>query len=140
MPEQKGIALVVRRGNGDGPPETFTKIAGLQSDDVDFGTDDIDITTKDDEDANGVTWPNTMGGRAQFSASGSGIAKDDDTLKTMISDSLAGTVGNYQVELVNIGVVEGPMKLNISFSGAENGALEFSYELRSAGVQVWTPA
>lgn len=140
MPNQKGTALVVRRGNGDGPPETFTKIAGLTSDDVDFGTDDIDVTTKDDVDPNGVTWPNTLGGRAQFSASGSGVARDEAALKTMIADSLAGTIRNYEVELLSIGVVAGPMKLNLSFSGQENGRLEFNYELRSAGIQTWTAA
>ena len=138
MAAQKGNTLIVLKGNA-ASPEVFTAIAGMRSKTVRVGGEPIDVTT-DDDVSSGVSWRTFISGIVDFEISASGVAKTVATLQSIISDSLAGTVANYQVTLTNFGTFEGPMILtSTELTGEYTDAVQFSTTIKANAAITWTP-
>ena len=137
MAKAKGINLLVKRGNADGPPETFTTIAYMRSTGMTFNGEQVDVTTKTD-----ATWRQLMAGVGiqSMSISLAGIASDDATLDSLIADFFAHVHKNYQI-VSDVGdTFGGAFQLaSIERTGEYNGEETFSVTLESAGDITYTP-
>ena len=138
MAAQKGNQLSILRGDG-ASPEVFTLVAGVRSKSITVGGDPIDVTT-DDDIAGGVSWRTFISGIVDFDAEIEGVLKDEAAMKTIIGDSINGTVVNYQADINLVGTFEGPMVFtNLRFTGEHTDAITFTANLRANAALTWTP-
>lgn len=136
----KGSRVRLKLGDG-ASPEVFTTVAGLRNTNWSISGNEIDTTTADDIDASGVTWRTYIGGIIDFSVSGDGVLKDVDATDALIQARIADTVANYQVEIEDFGVFEGPMRVTqMEGGGAYDDAATFTISVRAASAITWTKA
>lgn len=139
MAAQKGVTLVIKKGDG-ASPESFTKIAGIRSKTVNQNSNQIDITTDDDINASGASFRTYLAGINEFSISGSGVAKDKTDFNDLQSAYEGGTVANYQVDLANYGTWEGAMFVqSFNVTGEVDGAVTFDITLVNNDAISYTP-
>lgn len=138
MAAQKGNTLKILVGDA-ASPEVFTLLAGIRSKTIRVGGEPIDVTT-DDDIAAGVSWRTFITGIVDFEVTGSGVAKTVADLQSLIADSIAGTVKNYQITLTNYGTFEGPMILtSTELTGEHTDAVTFSTTIKANAAITWTP-
>ena len=137
MPKYSGKDFAVKRGNADGPPETFTTIAAMRSKSMSLNDETVDVTTSDD-----MPWRRLLGGASgvkSMSISLQGMLTDSATHENLKTDFFNSVISNY--ELVN-GLGEkfaGSFQVaSIEESGEYNGAQQISITLESAGVITYT--
>lgn len=141
MAAQKGVTLIIKRGDGAAPTEAFTALAGIRSKTVNQNAAQIDITTDDDINASGASFRTHMAGINEFSVSGSGVAKTKADFNALQAAYEAGTVANYQVEFTNYGTWEGAMFVqSFTVTGEMDGAVTFDITLMNNDAIDYTPA
>lgn len=97
-----GFPTTLKRGNGDGPPETFTAIAGVRSIDPPKGTGTIiDATTMDNPNA----FKQSIAGLRDGGSASLQLAFDpaDTGHQALLQDWVAGVLRDWQVVLSDIG-------------------------------------
>lgn len=140
MAATKGVNLIVKKGDGGTPTEVFTRLAGIRSKTVNQNAEQIDITTDDDINASGATFRTYLPGINDFSVSGSGVAKTKAQFNALMADYLAGTVANYEIELVDYGTWSGAMFIqNLNVTGELEGAVTFDLTIRNNDAIDYTP-
>lgn len=126
MPAQSGRRLRIKRGDG-ASPEAFTAISGAREESYTINNELVDVTDKDD--AGFRTYLSEVGLKS-ISLSCSGVSQD----AVLMQDTLNGTVKNYQIDIENVGTIEGAFAIaSYEESGAHNGELTFSLSLESSG-------
>ncbi|MBL4757481.1 MAG: phage tail protein [Rhizobiales bacterium] len=140
MARQPGIDLLIKRGNADGPPETFSAVAGLKDRQFNMNTNEVDTTAQDVTAPQGQPVQKTSSPGIQTRQfSGSGNFEDDAAGKAIAGDARTGTVDNYQVIVPGFGTFEGPMYwTDFSFDGPLEGDMEFSGTLVASAVLAFT--
>lgn len=133
MAAQKGATLKIKKGDG-GDPETFTAIAAIKSKTVNQNATQIDITTDDDVNVDGVSFSTSIPGIVAFSVAGSGIVKSKADFNGLQADFLAGTVANYEIELTNFGAWSGALYIQaLNLTGEVDGAVTFDMTIANNG-------
>lgn len=141
MAAQKGVTLIIKKGNGATPTEVFTKLAAIRSKTVNQNSQQIDITTDDDINASGASFRTYLAGINEFSVSGSGVVKTKADFNALQDAYEGGDVGNYQVELTNYGTWQGAMFVqSLNVTGEMDGAVTFDLTLINNSAITYTPA
>ncbi len=133
-----GSLFLLLKGNEDGPPETFTQVGGMRSTGMTINKEQVDITTKDDND-----WRQLLAecGIKSMSISLSGAFSDETKLNEMQAEVIAGTHKNYQITSARGDSFEGPFEIASMERSGEKGADEqYSITLESASDITFTPA
>ena len=135
MPAQRGSKLLIKRGNADGPPETFTTVGALQNATLNINGNPIEVTTADDVDGNDEIWRTYITGPKDLSISGNGIGKALEPLQSVYNDFATGAIVNYEVTVPNLGVFTVAMIVSsMSFDGPYDGVQGFNIEMQSAAA------
>ncbi len=134
--------LKIGTGTGSIGSETWTTVAG--STDLSFSINDqtVDVTTKD---SSGIRQLLDGVISQSMSVSGSGVVKDDATMKTLDTVMVAGTARNFQITVVGDstagGTYAGPFKItNLERTGTHDGAALYSFGLESQSAITYTAA
>ena len=124
----KGDLFVLRGGNADGPPETFTLIDALRATAVSVNGEMVDITSKDSNE-----WRELLaGGFRSMSISADGVWKGTLPQQALRDAALDGTLRNYQVD-DSAEVIEGSFQVTaFEISGDRGDAQTYSCTLESA--------
>lgn len=139
MAAQKGKDVLLKLGNADGPPETFTTVGGLRTTALNFNTQSVDVT---DAESSGQ-WRELLAGAGikTASISGSGIFKDGATDASVRTAFFDQTHDNWQLVIPDFGTVEGAFQIReLQYSGGHDGEATFSMSLESAGALSFTAA
>lgn len=137
MAKYNGDLFLIKLGNEDGPPETFTTIACMRSTSLSLNNEQIDVTSKCD-----TPWRELIeGGIRSMSLSLSGIFNDDATIDSINDIALAGTIKNYEIVSERGDSYTGAFQIS-SFerSGEYNDAEQYSVSLESSGTITHTDA
>lgn len=135
MSAERGSKLLIKRGAGDGPPETFTTVGALQSSTLNINGDPIEVTTADDIDVNEEIWRTFITGPKTLSVSGNGIGKDLQPIQSVYNDFATGGIVNYEIVVPNLGAFTLPMIVgSMTFEGPYDGVSGFTIDLQSAGA------
>lgn len=140
MPAKKGSLGLIKRGNADGPPETFTTLGGIQSNSFTVGGQPIEVTTADDVDANNATWRTFIAGINEGTVNAQGITKDFQPIQSLVADAIVGTVtGNYQIVIPNVGMFEAPFVIsNVQFENPYDNVATFSFDMNMTAAPTVT--
>lgn len=138
MAALKGNNLLVKRGNDDGPPETFTTLAGARTKNVSINNNPIDVTT-DDDIQSGTTFRSYITGVNELNISVDGIATNKAAFDSLMDDARDGGENNYEVEIVGYGTIAGPFRIG-SFEPAASydDTVTFSLSLVASGAWTYT--
>lgn len=132
-----GTEFLVKRGNGDGPPETFTTVGGMQSTAMTLNKEQVDVTNKDD-----APWRQLLAGCGikTMSITLSGVVVDDTALKALQADFFSATAhSNFQLVSGLTDEFEGAFEIaSFERTGEYNGAETYSMTLESAGDITYT--
>jgi TP901-1 family phage major tail protein len=138
MSAQQGRLMLLKIGDG-GDPETFTSVAGLQSNKITINNATVDTTNADSPGG----WRELLEGAGIKSASvsGSGVFKDAAADETVRAAHFAGTIKDWQIIIPNFGTIAGPFQISqLEYAGQHNGEMTYSLSLESAGQLSWTAA
>ena len=135
MVAQNGKDLLIKLDlTGAGQFET---IAGLRASRLSFNAETVDVTSL--ESTGG--WRELLGGAGVRSAaiSGSGVFRDEATDERARQIFFDGEVPNFQVIVLDFGIVEGPFMItSIEYAGSHNGEATYDMSLASAGALSFT--
>lgn len=135
MPAVRGSTLLLQRGDGGTPTESFTTVGALQNATVNLNGNPIDVTTSDDVDVNNEIWRANITGVKDLSISGNGVAKALEPIQSVYNDFATGAIRNYQVVVPFVGTYTVAFVITaMTFEGPYDGAATFSIELTSAGA------
>lgn len=138
MAALKGNNLLIKRGNADGPPETFTTLAGARTKNVSINNNPIDVTT-DDDIAAGTTFRSYITGVNELTISVDGIATDKTAFDALMADARDGSEDNYEVEISTYGTIAGPFRVGSFEPGAAyDDTVTFSLTLVASGAWTYT--
>lgn len=132
MPAQTGRDLRIKKGDGS-DPQQYTAIAGAREDSFTCERGEIDVTDKDDA----TTRILLAGGILSATMSVSGVCKD----RALLEDMIDGSHIMFQIEWVDSADVLEMLAEISSYENTgsyENGTVEFTCELRSAGAISFT--
>lgn len=137
-----GRLFLLKIGTGTGAvgSETWTTIAGLRDNTLTFNDQTVDVTTKDSAGIRQLLDGLIL---HSMSASGSGVVKDDVSIKTLQTLITSGAARNFQITVVGDstagGTYAGPFKVtNLEFTGAHDGEAQFSIALESQTAITYT--
>lgn len=139
MTAQKGRDVLLKLGAGDGPPETFTSVAGLRATSLNFNAQSVDVTDM----ASAGQWRELLSnaGVKSASMSGNGIFKDAATDASVRTAFFNQTHDNWQLIIPDFGTIEGAFQITeLQYSGSHDGEATFSLSLESAGQLSFTAA
>lgn len=128
MAQQNAKELVIKRGNADGPPETFTFVCGIRTRSISMSNAQIDTTTPNCADPTQPIVATAIPGRQTIQFSGDGLF-DNGTVGTAVAEDarLQRKTINYQVIVPGYGTFEGPFFVaDFEFSGDQEDPLGFS--------------
>lgn len=137
MTAVRGSELLVKRGAGDGPPETFATLAALRTKSLTIGGNKINVTTADDIDANDQIWNTFISGAKDFSISGEAIAKANNKtqVQAVYDDFATGVVTNYEIVVPYLGTFTVAMIVDeFSFNAPYDDVLSFNLGLSANGA------
>lgn len=135
MPAVRGSNLLVKRGNGDGPPETFTTIGAIQNATLNLNGESIEVTTGDDVDVNNAIWRTFIHGPKELSVSGNGIGKALEPLQSIYNDWATDQFTDYEIVVPNLGTFTVTMIVeSMEFIGPYDGVQGFSFSLKSSAA------
>jgi TP901-1 family phage major tail protein len=133
MAAQTGLTLVLKIGDGGGP-ETFTTIAGAQTNAITTNNEQVDVTNKSSSRMRQLL---AGAGITSFSTTISGVYTADATEESLRTAANANTIGNYQIVIPDGGTnvtYEGAFQISsYANTGEYNGAVTFEATLESAG-------
>ncbi len=136
MAAQKGISLLIKRGDA-ASPEIYTTIGGLRATSIRINKETVDVTTKTNTDR----WRELLAGAGVKSVSfqGSGVFQDDTAMNGVNTDMLGSTFQNYQMIVPGLGTFQASFDIsNLEYSGDHNDAVSFSATFESAGAVTFT--
>jgi predicted secreted protein len=136
-----GFDFLLKRGDGGGP-EVFTVVGALRAKTLTADGGQIDVTTDDDKDANGVLWSVFETGVHSFELTASGVAKltAKTDLQAMYDDFATGAVANYQVVVPFLGTWEVALVVtNMTIPAQHDQEITFDTTLVANGAPVFTP-
>lgn len=132
MAEQKGRDFLLKVGNNDGPPETFTTLGGLRSRSFSINNETVDITNSDSA---GMRELLDGAGVQSMSVSGSGVFKDDAAFNTMQGYVRNNQIQTFQIVVPGLGTYEGEfLPASLDQDGEHNGEVSYSVSLESSGA------
>jgi TP901-1 family phage major tail protein len=138
MAAQKGRDILLKRGNGDGPPETFTAVAGIRTTSIDLNSAAVDVSTADSDG-----WRELLAGAGikTFSLAGGGVFKDDATQASVTNDYVNDVMSNWQIIIPAMGTFAGQFQVQkLSIKGDHDKEVSFDISLESASPLTFTPA
>ena len=141
----QGVKWRLNKGNGDGPPETFTFLCSVVTRDLDRKVE-FDDNMQTDCDTPGslsvrvstpkaITWDVTGSGRV-----------DAVRFRKLEADFETQTLHNYQFLRDLTAALGGGNHTGAAYvsdlkqTSSENGVVTFSFSLKGQGTLVWTPA
>ncbi|MFN3232937.1 MAG: phage major tail protein, TP901-1 family [Alphaproteobacteria bacterium] len=127
-----GRLFLLKIGAGDGPPETFSTVAGLNTTSLTINNETVDVTTKDD-----VGWRTLLAGASfrTMSVSGNGIIQSAANKQQLVDNALDGSIDNYEMTFEDGAKFTGAFQVtSVELSGEHNGALTYSISLESSGA------
>lgn len=137
MAAQKGKLVLIKVGDG-ATSEAFTTIAAARTTSMTLNNQEVDITTKDTTQFRELL---EGAGISSMSMSISGIFKDGASEETLRSNAFADSIDNYQFELANGDVYEGPFQItSYERAGGYDDAETYSATFASAGAITFTAA
>lgn len=138
MAAQKGKELLVKLGNEDGPPETFTALGGFRTNSLQINGETVDITNKD---SNGFRELLDGAGIRSLSFSGSGVFLDDTQFAAANTAVLGGAKKNYEIIVPDFGTYGcAAIITSLEMAGEHNGEITYSISMESAGDVTFTAA
>lgn len=132
----KGRDVLLYRGNGDGPPETFTKVGGLKTTDLSIDNKSIDVTDKND----GQWMTLLSGGIKSMAISLAGVISDDVTIRNLQDDiydltGIARDLRNFQMKFGNLDIITCAFQITkFQRAGAFGGEETYTISLASSGT------
>lgn len=138
MAAQKGVAVVLKIGDGGGP-ETFATVGGARVVSANFNNQPVDATSA----SSTGQWRQLLdsAGILSMDMSFSGVFQDDAQDATLETDFMARTLRNFQIVIPDFGTYEGPFIIaSRSFSGNHDGEVTFELQLQSGGQVTFTAA
>ena len=137
MTAQTGKALLLKVGNGDGPPETFTSVAGLRAKQVQFNAQTVDVTNADTSGG----WRELLAtaGIRSVAITGNGIFKDAASDETVRGIFFNEALANWQIVIPSFGTIAGAFQITaLEYAGSYDGAVTFTITLQSSGAITFT--
>lgn len=140
MAKYKGRLFLVKRGQGDGPPETFTTVGGMRSTGMTINNETVDVTDK-----GSAPWRELLAGAGlkSMSISLAGVFKNDAELKALQQRILAtdGTdILNFQIISESGDKFVGAFQItSLERTGEHVGEEQYSISLESSGAITFTP-
>lgn len=128
MAQQNAKELVIKRGNADGPPETFSFVCGIRTRSMSMSNAQIDTTVPSCTDPSLPIVATARPGRQTIQFSGDGLFDNDAVGKAVADDSRVQNITqNYQVIVPGYGTFEGPFFVaDFEWSGDQEDPLAFS--------------
>lgn len=117
-------------------PADYTTIGGMKATSMSVANAVVDVTTKDE-----APWKTLLAnaGDRSLSMSVSGVCKDDAGLNYLRSRSFDGAVSNFEIVDQAGDVATGSFLISkFEYTGASNGALEYSATIESTGTVTFT--
>jgi len=143
MAKYRGIGTLIKRGNGDGPPETFTTIAGAR--DVAgpaLTREIIDVTSQESSGDYAEKMPGPMdAGKVTFALFWNPAGATHDEHTGLVADFNAGVARSYQLYYPDAGHKTCTFEAFVtSFAptGEVKGMLTAAVELDITGVPNWS--
>lgn len=139
MTAQTGKSLLLKIGNGDGPPETFTTVAGLRAKQIQLNAQTVDVTNADTSGG----WRELLAaaGVRSVSVSGNGIFADaasDEKVRGIFFDE---ALADWQILVPDFGTFSGAFQITaLEYAGNYDGAVMFTLTLQSSGAITFTSA
>ena len=133
MTAQTGKALLLKVGNGDGPPETFTSVAGLRAKQIQLNAQTVDVTNADTSGG----WRELLAaaGVRSVSVSGNGIFRDATSDETVRGIFFNEALANWQIVIPSFGTIAGAFQITaLEYAGSYDGAVTFTITLQSSGA------
>jgi len=142
MPAIKGSKVRLKQGDGGDPTEAFATVAASRDISYSIEGGDADTTSQDEyHEASGEHWTADIVGTLTMVVNANMLVKDKTSYAGIIADRIAGTVRNYQIEVVGFGSWEGPFRVSaFSGSGQFDQAAPYTMTLRSQGRVTFTTA
>lgn len=137
MASFSGALVKIYQGDGATPTEGFDEVIGGRNVTWDFAPGTFDGTTADDVDANGKAWSNMSVTRLNFTCSIDGIVKDKTAFAALMAAAIAGTKGNWRLDIGDFRRIQGPMIIT-SWSGGGNFDEDATYQLTLSGGGILT--
>jgi len=137
MTVQTGKALLLKVGNGDGPPETFTSVAGLRAKQIQLNAQTVDVTNADTSGG----WRELLAeaGVRSVSVSGNGIFKDAASDEAVRGIFFNEALANWQIVVPDFGTLSGAFQITaLEYAGSYDGAVTFTITLQSSGAITFT--
>ncbi|MFZ1991861.1 MAG: phage major tail protein, TP901-1 family [Alphaproteobacteria bacterium] len=137
MTAQTGKALLLKVGNGDGPPETFASVAGLRAKQIQLNAQTVDVTNADTSGG----WRELLAaaGVRSVSVSGNGIFKDAASDETVRGIFFNEALANWQIVIPSFGTIAGAFQITaLEYAGSYDGAVTFTITLQSSGAITFT--
>ena len=139
MTVQAGKSLLLKVGNGDGPPETFTSVAGLRAKQIQLNAQTVDVTNADTSGG----WRELLAsaGVRSVSITGNGIFKDAASDETVRGIFFNEALANWQIVVPSFGTIAGAFQIAaLEYAGSYDGAVTFTITLQSSGAITFTGA
>jgi TP901-1 family phage major tail protein len=117
-------------------PGQYATIGFLRSTSMSINNETVDVTTKDD-----MPWRQLLAecGVRSMSLSGAGVFSDNATVNSVITDVMAGTIGNYQIISGHGDKFTGLFQpVSFERSGEYNDSEQYSITLESGGEITFT--
>lgn len=135
MAAQKGKLLLLAVGNADGPPETFTTLAGLRPTSFSINNEAVDITNKD---SSGYRELLDGAGITNFSLSGGGVFKDDASYTTAETYARLNQLQTFQITVPDFATYTGEFLITqLEIAGDYNGEANYNVSLESSGAMTF---
>lgn len=128
MSQQNARELVIKRGDGGSPSETFTFVCGMRTRSFQMSNAQIDTTVPSCDDPSQPIVATARPGRQTIQFSGDGLFDSDAVGKAVADDArLQRTTINYQVVVPGYGTFEGPFFVSdFQWNGDMEDPLAFS--------------
>jgi len=136
--QKKGRALIIKRRTSTGP-DVYTTVCGMKARSVTINNNPVDVSVPDCVAPEGVVYAAQAAGVQAWQFTGSGLYDDDANWAAVINDVATQVFDTYyQIVIPGIGTVTGPFCVDgLSFSGSEQGNMEFEGTWRSNGAVTW---
>lgn len=141
MAKKKGRTLLIKIGDG-ADPEVYSTLCGLNSKTLTINNSEVDVTTPDCVDPDGVLWTEVLDGVKRVSVSGNGFFEDSASelrLNTVVMAT--PPVASLQVIVPGLGTFQGEFFVSdVEWGGESEGGVTGSLSAASTGAIAFTAA
>lgn len=132
MAAQAGANIVIRIGDSDASPVTFSVFGGLKSKTINFNGGAVDVTTSDSE-----RWQEMLSGASIRSVdlTGAGVFKDSNADALINQMIVEGIPRMMQFDLPNFKRITGQFHCTkLTYAGNHDGAVTYDVSFTSSGA------